>query len=68
VPPEQVAVVVVIAKETEEERIMREEMAERMRIGSIKNTLWSKRGHKKRGYITDENQTMSSILIHCFEI
>jgi hypothetical protein len=53
-----VAVVVVTAEETEEERIRREEAVELMPTGNIKRTLRSSGCHNKRDYITGENQTI----------
>ncbi|XP_062196115.1 E3 ubiquitin-protein ligase ATL31-like [Phragmites australis] len=44
--PEEVAVVIVDAEETEEERIRREEAAELIRIGSVKRALRSKSGRR----------------------
>ncbi|GJN33734.1 hypothetical protein PR202_gb22357 [Eleusine coracana subsp. coracana] len=43
--PEQGAAVVIDVEETEEERIVREEAAELLRIGSVKRALRSKSGH-----------------------
>jgi hypothetical protein len=56
--PKQVAVVIITIKETEEERIRREEAVKLMQTDNIKRTRWSDGCHNKRDYIIGENQTI----------
>jgi hypothetical protein len=56
--PKQVPVVIITIKETEEERIRREEAVELMQTDNIKRTRRSDDCHNKRDYIIGENQTI----------